>query len=249
MRIIKMLFILLQTALVSGCFHLHEDRTPSYLKPATTENRPDYHNEALNRLQIIVTFDGLHYSHSALRLIYDKKVLFWDPAGNYGSIFQRPEYMEGITLPADYQRKNDLIHQGAPDLDTYWRYSLNTGDSGMEIFEWLLNEDTAKKYFTILMAGAFDKNNPYQFETSPRMLLCSSSLTRFLMKHTPETIRLKRAYFWPDKLAHALYEQHPDRLLLFMYNRPTRYYVRDGESSRQASQSPTPAQGPASLRH
>ena len=168
-----------------------------------------------HKLQIIITRDVIHFSHSALRLIDDDRMLFWDPAGSYGLTDHYAEFYTDYPLPNGFKKQNDLIVAGIPTLGRYWAFSRYTGDIGMEVLEWDLNGVTAGRYYVILLQGCRNDTRSHDFRTKRHFLLCSSNLTRFLVRFTQDSIGLQETCFFPDNLAHALYELNPDRVIFF----------------------------------
>lgn len=118
----------------------------------------------------------LRIPHSAFRIQSKKRILFWDPSGSYADD-EHDEFFKESSLPNDFRKKDALIIEGIPSLETYWVFAQYTEDSGMEIFEWALTNDTALKYQSILLAGAEEGDNQYDFATQDIFLLCSSAFT------------------------------------------------------------------------
>ncbi len=210
--------------MLGGCAHSHLDRVPeNYIKkeiPQTSvvdESPPA-------KLQVLVTRNAIYSSHSAIRLLYQGKVLMWDPSGSYGDLDEHKNFFAEHPLPDNYSKINALVMRGAPDLPSYFRFAMHTEDNSMEVFEWIVPETQAKLYRDIFIQGATVENNRYDFGTYHPFLLCSSYLTRFLQRFVGNTFKLNETYFFPDSLAHELFEHHPDTIYFFFKNRPVMVY-------------------------
>lgn len=212
--------------MLSGCSHSHFDRVPaSYNKQQLAESQFVDKNPPA-KLQILVTRSILYSSHSALRLLYQGKVLMWDPSGSYGNLDEHKAWFLANPLPENYNRINDLIIDGAPSLPFYFRFAQYTQDNEMEVFEWDLTDEVAAYYHELLVKGATEENNRYSFSTHHPFYLCSSYLTRSLKQYMGKTFQLRDTYFFPDSLAHELFEHQPDRIFFFAKNRPVTIFEK-----------------------
>ena len=174
----------------------------------------------VNAIQIITTRSPLFYSLAAVRLIYKGQSMFWDPSGSYGDDIERPDYYEENPVPENFYRSQDLITQGDPDLPLYWRYSIFTGDNGMEVFEWTLTEKQAQYYYKLLLKGARQRDNKEGFITKESVKICSAAVSSFLQRFGGDIIPLQEHFILPHGLAHALHELHPNRIYYFEVDRP-----------------------------
>lgn len=191
---------------VTGCFH-----RPSPFMP---DDWPRYTAEAdiltadgeQPRLQIIVGYFDLWPNHTALRLVApDRPVIFWDPGGGYGS-----------TRPPYHARTRDLIVDRAPDILTYLPFRWYNNDALIEIFEWYLTEGEAQRMHHILMAGAGIETDPeIDFDTETAGFFCAAAISQFLQRFGLPTIQIEQTTASPGKLSRDLYQQRPDRVLLF----------------------------------
>ena len=211
---------------LTACAHSHLDRVPvSYrnyqipLVQFADKNPPA-------KLQILVTRSFLYSSHSALRLLYKGRVLMWDPSGSYGDMAQHGDWFSDNPLPDNFKKINDLILQGAPALPFYFRFAQYTQDNEMEVFEWRLPDEVAAYYQDLLIKGATEAENEYGFHTHHPFYLCSSYLTRTLQQHINRSFQLRETYFFPDSLAHELFEHHPDRIYFFAKHRPVTVFQK-----------------------
>ena len=216
---LRIITILVFSILFSACTHLHNDLIPTEY---TQKNATHIENKEPN-IQIIVTRGPFYFTHSAIRIQSKKRILFWDPSGSYADD-EHAEFFKEHPLPDGFSKKNALIVDGIPSLETYWLFSQYTEDSGMEIFEWALADDVALHYQSILLAGSEGSNNQYDFASQDIFLLCSSALSRFVNRFVSDTIALEDAFFFPDSLAHKLYSLNPDRIIFFEKGKVTRIF-------------------------
>ena len=142
----------------------------------------------------------------ALRLVApDRPVIFWDPGGGYGS-----------TRPPYHTRTRDLIIDGAPDIPTYLPFRWYNNDALIEIFEWYLTAVEALRMHHILMAGAGIETDPaIDFDTETPGFFCADAISEFLQRFGRPTIRIEQTTTSPGRLSRDLYQQRPDRVLLF----------------------------------
>jgi hypothetical protein len=214
--------------LFSGCTHMHLARVPPQLhEQPSPVTRQDIESHSY-KLQIIVTRHPIYFTHSALRLIDGQQLLFWDPAGTFGLTEEYPAFYKQHPLPAGFSKRNDLIVDGVPDLSLYWAYAQQTGDEGMEVLEWNLTPAQAAHYYDVLLTGAEGNEQTYHFTTKHHFLLCSSNLSRFLVRFTGDSVGLKETCFFPDSLAHALYKLNPDRVIFFDEEEGVRIFSKQG---------------------
>ena len=216
---LRIVTILVFSISFSACTHLHNDLIPTeYTQKSTThiENKK-------SNIQIIVTRGPFYFTHSAIRIQSQKRILFWDPSGSYADD-EHVEFFKEHPLPDGFSKKNALIVDGIPSLEIYWLFAQYTDDSGMEIFEWALADDVALHYQSILLAGSEGSNNQYDFASQDIFLLCSSALSRFVNRFVSETLSLGETYFFPDSLAHKLYSLKPDKIIVFEKGKDTRIF-------------------------
>lgn len=216
---LRNLFILLVSLLASACTHLHTDLMPDKYHQQKIVNLQD----KKPKIQIIVTRGPFYFTHSAIRIQNQERILFWDPSGSYGGD-EHALYFKQHPLPENFEKKNALILHGIPDLEAYWSFAQFTDDTGMEIFEWSLTNQVATHYQSILLAGAEEGKNQYDFKSQDVVLLCSSALSRFVIRFASEVISLDETFFFPDSLAHKLYSLNPDRIILFEKDEVTRVF-------------------------
>jgi len=218
---LRIVTILVFSILFSACTHLHND----LISTEYTQKKTIYIENKEPNIQIIVTRGPFYFTHSAIRIRSKKRILFWDPSGSYADD-EHTEFFREHPLPDGFSKKNALIVNGIPSLETYWIFAQYTADSGMEIFEWALTDDVARRYQSILLAGSEEGDNKYDFASQDIFLLCSSALSRFVNRFVFETFSLGETYFFPDSLAHKLYTLNPDRIILFEKGGDTQVFWR-----------------------
>lgn len=211
-------------ALLHGCAHTHTQRIPDNYQSQPLILTSEFETEPQYALQIIITRSPQYYTHSALRLKYGKQRLFWDPAGSYGDFDEYPDFYIESPLPDNFKRVNDVIFNGVPSLYRYWQFSIHTNDNGMEVFEWKLSEEKAKFYYNLLRLGAEQPDNKVGFITRRNFMMCSSALTRFLLRFADDTIGISESYFFPDNLSHDLYTRHAHDIYLIELEQPSYHY-------------------------
>jgi len=219
MSVFRLLFFILFVLSSSACTHLHKNLMSSDYKLQETTNLKTVHP----KIQIIITRGPFYFTHSAIRIKSNKRVLFWDPSGSYAGE-EHESYYKEHPLNKNFLKKNALVIRGVPDLATYWLFAQYTDDLGMEIFEWPLTDELALQYQNVLLAGANEGENEYDFSSQDSFLLCSSALSRFLIRFTDKTIKLNETFFFPDSLAHELYKLKPDRVILFEKEKMTQIF-------------------------
>ena len=189
----------------TGCFHRPSpympDDWPRYAAPVDSLTA----DTATPRLQIIIGYFDLWPNHTALRLVApDRPVVFWDPGGGYG------------IEPPERERIRDIIVDGAPDIPTYLPFRRYNNDALTEIFEWDLSSGEALRMRHVLMAGAGIEPDPeIDFDTDTPGFFCAAAISEFLHRYGAPTFRVAETTSSPARLSQALYQQAPDRVLLF----------------------------------
>lgn len=216
---LRILFIILVSAFASACTHLHNDLIPAQYHQQKIVNFQDKEP----KIQILVTRGPFYFTHSAIRIQNNERILFWDPSGSYGGE-EHALYFKEHPLPLNFEKKNSLIIHGIPDLELYWLFAQFTDDTGMEVFEWSLTNKVATHFQSVLLAGAEEGENQYDFKSQDIVLLCSSALSRFVIRFVSDVVPLDETFFFPDSLAHKLYTLNPDRIILFEKGGETRVF-------------------------
>lgn len=163
------------------------------------------------RLQVIIAYFDWWPNHVALRLVASERpVIFWDPGGGYGR------------KSPPHQRIQDLIIDGAPDIPTYLPFRWAQSDAVVEIFEWRLPDTEAWRMHHILLAGAAIVSDPQiDFSTDAMAFFCAAAVSEFLQRYGAPTIRITETTILPARLSRDLYQQNPDRVLIFQrHQRP-----------------------------
>lgn len=225
--------------IVTGCFH-----RPSPHMPADWPRYPAALDilevdATASRLQVIFGYFDLWPNHTALRLVTpDRPVIFWDPGGGYG---RQPPYHERI---------RDVIIDGAPDIPTYLPFRWYNNDALIEIFEWHLSDGEAQRMHHVLMVGAGIVSDPgIDFDTETLGFFCAAAISEFLHRFGAPTIRIEETTLTPSRLSRDLYQQNPDRVLLFYRRDRPQFQVMtrpsDGSGdSRMAREGDVAMEGP-----
>jgi hypothetical protein len=173
------------------------------------------HGAETPRLQVIIGYFDWWPNHAALRLVApERPVVFWDPGGGYGRKTPRRE------------RIRDVIVDGAPDIPTYMPFRWFNNDALTEIFEWALSDEEALRMHRVLMAGAgIDPDPAIDFDTDTPGFFCAAAISEFLHRFGAPTIHIAGRTVSPARLSHYLYQQHPDRVLLFYRHERPRLQV------------------------
>lgn len=219
------LVILLVADLLGGCAIAPASFNPNewVRLPAHEEGRAGRGGKAT--LQIIVTYGGMIASHTAVRLVTaDDRVVFWDPAGDYGfpNLELDPRYgphEEGAV------RNWDLIESAPPDIPTYVRFRWGLQDFGVEVFEWELPADHGRTLEAVLRQGTQWLHPVGRFSTLTFPPFCAWAVADFLRRFGAPAINLTDRYFFPHHLAAALYGQAPQRLYVYERDQSEKIYM------------------------
>jgi hypothetical protein len=167
-------------------------------------------------LQVFTGYTPPVYSHAALRVqTVDGQVTFWDPGGDYAKT-------------SAHRRHDDLVDH-PPPIGEYLRWRLDVvGDRGGEVFEWDIQPQHAQRLADVLQHGATradSQDDRFHADTVPSQ--CAIRICRFLRKFAPDQAQLTRNWFYPYKLAQALYRAGtPDRIIVYHRDRPVKVYYR-----------------------
>lgn len=155
-----------------------------------------------DKLQVIITYAAGSCTHSAVRLeSRDRPDLLWDPGGGWGLNEHSPH---------EVVRKLDVIQQDAPELASYIDYRWRLGDLGVEVFEWPLDENQAKKLHALLSG-----EGQHRFDTDRASWTCSLAVGDFLQQHGQPAVRTRDRHFLPHRMSADLYRENPGRVLIF----------------------------------
>ena len=176
-----------------------------------------------SKLQVMVMYWSGSCSHTAVRILTaERPTLFWDPGGSYGKPDNRlPSYIR----PAKVTRQDDLITENAPDLETYFTFRRALGNTGVEVFEWILSKEQAERLHDILLSGSRSGRRA-EFRSKAAPMFCSNAASRFLHLFAGDVLDVPQKYFFPHRLARLLYSQSPDRVLLYQPANQTLLHAR-----------------------
>ncbi|MFQ5687389.1 MAG: hypothetical protein ACE5GV_12100 [Candidatus Scalindua sp.] len=174
------------------------------------------------RLHVLIMYHGMSCTHTALRLYCRTKgPLFWDPAGSFAKrerylgpaarqnkSFAAPPYMDSVRL-------DDVITEEVPSINQYmaWRKLINTHT--VEIFEFNISDAEAEELWTILRYGTKRSHTKGAFGTHSIGLTCGLSVARFLHRFAEDIVKVDTVFF-PHNLAKQLYQENPDRVIVYM---------------------------------
>ncbi len=178
-----------------------------------------------SRLQVIITYDGLLSSHSALRLESDNEIVtFWDPAGAYGLVGHFTD-QHGNRIKPYGKRIRDIVATHIPDIPTYMKFRWFVGDSSVEIFEWDLPTQQIEDLRRILQKETDETHPQGEFHTETTPAFCSLAISDFLIRFTKPRINLADTYLWPHNLGEALLDQSPSRIRVFVRGQEEMVYL------------------------
>ncbi len=197
--------LLLTIVATWGCFHRPAPHMPADWPHQMADAELLTADPAAPRLQVIIAYFALWPNHVALRLVASQRpVIFWDPGGAYGR--KAPQL----------QRINDLIIDGAPDIPTYLPFRWAQSDALIEIFEWRLPDAEAWRMHHVLLAGAEIVSDPQiDFSTDAMAFFCADAVSEFLQRYGAPTVHITETTILPARLSRNLYQQNPDRVLIF----------------------------------
>ena len=211
--------------LLSGCTTTHTQ----FLSQHWVEQQPPSQLVSINtrsaRLQVIITYQGLLSSHSALRLeSFTDDAIFWDPAGAYGLVgtFTNPQ---GKKIFPYGRRERDIVMTHIPDIPTYMKFRWYVGDSSVEVFEWDVPAQQLEALKEVLLREADETHPKGVFQTKAPPAFCSIAISDFLQRFAVPIMTLNDTYLWPHNLGEALLDQSPSRVRVFFPNRNERIFT------------------------
>ncbi len=195
--------LVLLSLLILGCAHKPTPFLP--LKAISTQISSkileDKKDQAI--LQVLIMYSSSFCAHTALRLSDPENgAVFWDPAGGYG--------LEGSV---SVKRNKDLIVNDAPTLNNYIRFRTEIPTKTVEIFEWKITQETANKFYTILINGTDRFHTKGKFSTQGQGFFCGADVSDFLNRFGTDFIQVKKIFF-PHDLERQLYLKLPDRVII-----------------------------------
>ena len=161
--------------------------------------------ESDGHLKLIICYGAGLSNHAAVRIESPPgEPLFWDPGGRFG------------TVPPLHERVRCVVLGRPPTLEQYWHFRTDfCAERWMEVFEWDLPADEAKRLRTILCDGSAGRGG---FDTDYVGLACAVGVSDFLRYSRAAGIRLGDWYFLPHSLAAVLWCQHPTRVWEYRLN-------------------------------
>jgi len=210
LRLLALASLLLLNACHTPAPHLPSDWEP---KPVNTARLDDAET---GRLHLFIIYSSNMCSHTALRLYSPTAgVVFWDPAGGYGSA----EY------PVVAKRYKDLVIDPIPSVRDYLDFRQYLPTSKMEIFEFSIPEPLAAELVDRLNTAR--TRNPNAYPTKTDSFRCSTKISQFLERHASQVIPVKSVFF-PHDLAEQLYRipgakvfiYDPPELMQFLRSQP-----------------------------
>lgn len=186
----------------------------------------DAHRDRQPRVQVLVCYDRLRSTHTALRVTTaEGEPVFWDPGGAYG--LAKPEY----------GRVNDMVLDEPPTTAKWWEFrSRWMHEPFAYIFEWDLDPGQAQTMRDLLLEGAQTPPGDGRWSTKTTPGLCNIRICRFLQRHGSPVVDPPSSYLLPDGLAIRLWHQNPDRVLRYAgeYTSPPTVWLPPGDEPEPA---------------
>lgn len=194
-------FCLVLLLAMSGCHSpapfLPINWAPKEINPLSLEDSQQA------KLHVFIMYSSRMCSHTTLRIYAPGHgVVFWDPAGGYGT----PEY------PVVAKRRSDLVVDPIPSVLEYIDFRQYLPTSRAEIFEFNLSGEKAIQMIDILRSGKHSDGG--RFITRTDAFYCSSSISEFLERYAGDEIRVTKEFF-PHNLARQLYQNKPARVFIY----------------------------------
>ena len=101
----------------------------------------------------------------------------------------------------------------------------------MEVYEYDLDDRRARALHDALMAGT-DPQNDFQADRAP--LSCCFGVCDYLQRYMQDRIELDTQYFMPHNLGWVLWDQRPDRVLIFRDGKGVETYLPDVKDANEA---------------
>lgn len=219
-RVVIISLTVIFTGLVNGCAHWTAPHIPEGWQAVELDKKINLNDIKQPRLQIIIMSGDVFCNHTALRLVSpDQPVIFWDPGGGFGDSEESTEYFSGKGKNGSdlvIKRYYDLVLSEPENLTRYMDYRWRaTNDRMVEIFEYNLTDEQARKLNNALLNGANNFHQKDRFYTDAEPLRCSVAISDFLQRFMNNRINLPEKYFFPHNLSRQLYMQSPDQVLIF----------------------------------
>ena len=177
-------------------------------------------NPEQSRLHVMIMYRGASCVHTALRVYCRTNgSLFWDPAGGFAA---RHRYAGQARRYRRYDapvkegpvRENDVLVEKAPSLNQYldWRKRIDT--HAVEIFEFNISDEQAEEIWTIIRYGTKRSHPKGRFSTNAMGGLCGLSVAKYLHRFAEDIVKVD-AVWHPHNLAKQLYNENPDRVIIY----------------------------------
>ncbi len=209
-------------SLQAGCCY-HKSNPPMlpkawYGREYNVENLEDKPDQA--KLHVLVMYRGVSCVHTTLRVFCRSKgPLFWDPAGGFASNHlyagqARRHRRYDAPVKAGPVRENDVLVEKVPSLKQYldWRKRIDT--HAVEIFEFDISDDQAEEIWTILRNGTKRTHPKGCFSTNAMGGMCGLSVAKFLHRFAEDIVNVDTVWH-PHNLAKQLYEENPDKVIIY----------------------------------
>jgi len=219
---IFIILLILGIGLQAGCcYHrLNPPMLPNawYGKECNAKSLEDNPEQA--RLHILVMYRGTSCVHTTLRVYCRTNgPVFWDPAGGYAAKHRyagqaRRHMRFDAPVKEGPVRENDVLVEKVPGLNQYldWRKRIDT--DAVEIFEFNISDEQAEEIWTILRYGTKRSHPKGRFSTNAIGGLCGFSVAKFLHRFAEDIVNVDTVWH-PHNLAKQLYEENPDRVIIY----------------------------------
>ena len=169
------------------------------------------------RMQVIICYGRFVSTHAALRLaVGDGSLLLWDPGGGYR-----------VDDPRAVGRRADLVTRDVPTLGTWWQYRGSfTREPYNAVFEWDLAASDGIRLAEMLRAGTVDRGETGQFQTAAVGGACSLAVSEFLRRYGDPYATPAKKSFWPHDLGMQLWDESPDRVIVFGVDKEVKVWTR-----------------------
>lgn len=161
---------------------------------------------------MFICYGAFLSNHAALRIEMRDGAVFWDPAGGFG-------HANNAVV-----RKNDVPWSVTPSVYDYWQYrEVGCAEPFMEMYEWDLDDDEAKKLHDMIRHSALSvRREEGEFNTGTAGLFCSIAVCDFLQRFQSHRMHVPTQWLMPHKLAEHSWSQKPSRVWVFEHDEDTK---------------------------
>ncbi|MCG8525393.1 MAG: hypothetical protein MI748_03355 [Opitutales bacterium] len=195
--------ILPLTLLFSGCISNPPPNLPDTWIPRSTPLADsDIEDGEIPKIHIFIMYGKLIPLHTALR-VYSPELgaVFWDPEGGYGKKKKGPKA----------KRVKDVVVDPVPTVKDYLKFREVNPTQKTEVFEFHVDVEIANKLIRMLTPE--NDGEIIAYETDVEGPFCSSSISKFLTKHSDQTVQTPKVCL-PQTFSKYLYQQNPDRVII-----------------------------------